>query len=745
MSFGGTALTMLSSISQRVLVNVLMKKVEKHDHNIWFPLRAYKNRLLARMAEMPFLYKDMKLSAKDDYVEPQMATAVDDLQRSKGNPALDCRIPLSRFHESRRAIVFGEGGFGKTTLFRHIIIRSLQQTRAKKILDGKRLVPVFVALKTVRSSSDFPLIDSICASDPYFEGERGLKRLLRLAKRKRLLLFLDGYDELPHAGGMEHIRRELETIFGKYIESRPTFFEAEKHGDLYRAIQGCRVYLSSRREFFFYSPFSFGVDVQKWIVKGLDDRRIELVEKIFDNYKQGGVSSTGVDLDPELFMQQLKRAGDDGLRDFSKSPLFLTVMCFVYVSDMRRSGVSSVFDYGARQIIKECIRLLVSELDVAKASGLTGAQKLAVINRRSSYPEEKMDFLGFFSVRLYESGMGVFERGFINSVAGEYFRSVSSSDSKDEISRGLMVSDATVNVVEQIVLSGIFVLVDRGSGVDYFDFPHRRFREVLAVSYFDDPRGAQSLKRSLLDPSYGELLLVYIEQSQYRGVLLQGMMEAVKNGVSSARVGALLVSALGRLPEEEARRNVADFLLGISAEVNVPVMPVELLDFFEGGISEELLVLEKVKGAVSNLDLRSLALWVGVGAIKKFALVEEWLSQEAYGLNFDQLRIAIYSGYRLVSGRLNSVAEQFLKKSAAGKEVSALLDMQACFYIGQDELARTYFKRFIHDLIDSSLKERVTVSEALHRELNQMYVLLGGKEKAMPGEPEGAPWTPWRR
>src|SRR6185437_13831816 len=116
-------------------------------------------------------------------------------------------------------------GYGKTSVFRHIAIRCLQQKRRTPLLDGKRLIPIFVALKTVKAS-DYPVLDAIRQSDEYFQGDVGLRRLRRLARARRLLVFLDGYDEMPYVGGTSHVQDELSTFFGTCNSNAPNSFEA---------------------------------------------------------------------------------------------------------------------------------------------------------------------------------------------------------------------------------------------------------------------------------------------------------------------------------------------------------------------------------------------------------------------------------------------------------------------------------------------------------------------------------------
>lgn len=687
----GSVFAFLIGVAERIAAGAALESLRRLNRLEFLPLNRYKSRLLARMAEMPFLYKDMKLSAKDDFVEPLVGTAVTEVNESKGNPNLNFRRPFGRFRETRRAIIFGQGGFGKTTLIRHIIIRCLQRDPGPGFL-GRRLVPVFVALKTVKTSSDYPILDAIQRSDSYFDGARGMQRLRTLARRRRLLLFLDGFDEMAHVGGISHVKDELATIFGKYYLKRPTFFEAGPNATFYIAVQECRVYLSSRQEFFAYNGFAFESGVERWTIKGFEDRRIELVDKIFENYGIQTTSSVGLKLDAELFMQQLQRTGDNELHTLSRSPLFLTVMCFVYVQQMRAYGKSTVFDRGAFEIINECIVLLISELDQAKAKGLPAVQRQALLNRRSAFPQEKLAFLQVFAVELYKSSGVLFDKELLKESARAYFRS-SSWPTSDEILRGLEREDPTSNIVDQIILSGIFVLVDRHREVFYYDFPHRRFRETLAVSYFNNEGGAKELAGHLTDSGFSELILVYLEQSEFSWIVLDAMVANVI--CREPRAMSLLVDGLDRLPRRDAERSVESLLSKLKSG-SIPPLASAILSYLPHSTEYVTLTCERL-ARVIRTEAEDLSLvWLRVLATISLAGLRRTVIECLPEMKRGQLRACIYSpvvddetvGFKLVRAYLRS-------SNKCGFEREAVQDVCKRLYFGQSLEKQSRFVQFL--------------------------------------------------
>lgn len=733
-------------VVERVAVLGVIRTLSKVDVSRLVARRRYLSRLLKKMEEMPFLYKDMRLSAKDDYVEVQLATAIDKLNRSYGNPDLDYRSPFSKFRAGRRAIIFGEGGYGKTTLFRHLIIRCITASAKKEFLENRKLVPVFVALKTVKPSSDFPILEAIKRSDEYFSGNIGMKRLVKLAKSRRLLLFLDGYDEIPHVGGLDHARRELETLLGSFFEKRPTFFEASEHNGFYISAQACRIYLSSRREFFDYSPIAVEPTVQRWIVKGLEDRRIDLVEKIFDNYREGTVASSGLDLNAELFMQDLKRAADDELHSLSRSPLFLTVMCYVYVSGIRKNGRSDVFERGAFDLIGDCIKLLISDLDRAKTLGFTESEASALMNRRASYPDEKISFLKYFSGLLYERSIATFDKQTLVESALQFFRGEDATEAADAIIKGLKTEDPSLNIIDQIILSGIFILVDRVQRVNFYDFPHRRFRETLAVSRYNNLVGAKVLASKVLDPAYGELILVYVEQSAFSDYMMDCLIGKLASDASGGATARLLSSAIGRVSEIQAEgyfRRIMD-----KAEQQGGIrLDADLLRFSPRNPDYARVVKHATEKHLRQGNALGMALWLEVAAQFEGGELQRELWCTFSKAGFRELRVFVYSSLSSIDRVGERLIEAYLKRAVECDSLEqALFDINYVGYVGKRDIDKRNFLTALGRIRDRLRAEEdelsVGVGSRLNLFLGQMEdndVFIQDAERYEPPPP-----SPWR-
>jgi hypothetical protein len=85
----------------------------------------------------------------------------------------------------------------------------------------------------------------------------------------------------------------------------------------------------------------------------------------------------------------------------------------------------------------------------------------------------------------------------------------------EDILRNLEASDAR-SFVRQLILQGVFVLVDRNAKQEFFDFPHRRFREVLAVEYFDSAPQFGDFLPHVGTPHFREFVIIMFRISERR-------------------------------------------------------------------------------------------------------------------------------------------------------------------------------------------------------------------------------------
>lgn len=508
--------------------------------------RAYLQELRNSLEDMPFLYRNISLATAEGFVDIDLAYLNKDKQ-SAGPAARTELTTFERLRNTKRAVFIGAAGIGKTTLFRFSALSTVLRNKSGFQLEpDEAVVPVYIPLKAIDNREPFPIARYITHRVSYFKGKRGLKRLVRLAQKSRLFLFLDGYDEIPIVGGPTHIIRELELLFAGDGSAFKDVSDHPVYGRFYGSFLGCRVWLSTRVEFLRANPVPFGRGTQFWSPGGIGSHRQALVERIFARYKQHPGSELAEILSSEVFMQQLRVAGDGDLDELSGNPLFLTVMCFVYVSDLiDHKRPEDVWGNGIDAVIKRCISALLVDIDESKARGLSEGERKALLSRRSAWSDQKRLFLEYLAATTLLENRAVISFDHLTSSARGFFSERAKLPHFREILRGLDdAKDGTVNIVLQLIFSGLLVHAYQEKGEFYYDYPHRRFKEVMAEVYLQELEGFNLLCHQLDRPHLFEFALAYARSTTRKLALLRSMAELAGGRERGYYAGALLDASL---------------------------------------------------------------------------------------------------------------------------------------------------------------------------------------------------------
>jgi GTPase SAR1 family protein len=518
------------------------------------PLRVHRQELRGKLREMPFIYKDIDAEVLTDFVDVDIQKVnVHDLGYEKPS-RLDLTIER-RLQGRRKVLLLGNAGVGKTTFIRHTILTMMDAKRVSFLYPDERVVPFYVPLKAVDNSQPAPIGRYLLETNTLFSGARGKSRLLQLAKRRRVILFLDGYDEIyldlgPRA---QHnfIREDLNWLFGKIAPRR---VRDSYYTDLYRELKEARVWLSSRREFYATNPLDLRVvhnpgetplDCIGLGLLGISNNRIELVRKIFDKYRSRATKFQDL-LSEELFLQQVDRSGNEELRNLSDNPLFLTVMCFVYVDKALEAESGAVeLSHTASDLVLRCVSLLLRDIDEFKARGLPAAQRLAISRRRNAFEQEKREFLQAFAWAVIDERRNVFTIDYVNEKARQFFGGGTASDSSRTIA-ALAEADSTSpdSFGQQLANQGIFVLAERvGPRVSY-DFAHRRFKELLAARYIEREWSRDQIVALVEREELSEFVLVLIRESARRRDILERTLDLARAGTRKESFARLASAAV---------------------------------------------------------------------------------------------------------------------------------------------------------------------------------------------------------
>nr|WP_319571263.1 hypothetical protein [uncultured Draconibacterium sp.] len=499
---------------------------------IKFGIKAsYESQLVTLLNKMPFIYHDLEGSVLNDFVEIE-ADQLDilSLERNKNEQYISYK---ERLKEKPRALFLGSAGIGKTTFFRYVLLNLLKSKEDIPFFtkhEKKKLIPIYVPLKIIDNNSHSPIYNYITENIKLFKGKSGKKFLLKKANRGEIFLLLDGYDEITLITKSNFIKAEVEHFFN---EKRSNLINEV---EFYEAMKYSKVWLSSRKEFYKLNSFNLNKGINeikaKGVItglelKGIGDNRIKLVKLIFDKYKK--VNSYYEELlDEEFFIRNINNAYGEEIEELTKSPLFMIVITYIYVNDVKASGNIEVFNYtNYVKLIIKCIKLLLEDLDKEKVRGYPKAKELAHLHRRNMYVDDKLRFLKYFAAELYINKKSVFTYDYLCQKAKEYFEKNNSSDYKKSILDGLEHKGNDPNFVEQLIYCAIFTLVGSDKGENIYDFPHRRFREVLAGVYFEESNRHKFVLKLVDNITYSEFLYVFFKITQKKDLLLKKIFEKV--------------------------------------------------------------------------------------------------------------------------------------------------------------------------------------------------------------------------
>jgi len=483
----------------------------------FFQIEKYKLELTNQVKNMPFIYKDVEFEVIEGYVDIEIdvirATNLDIIEKKASERAKDILI------DKHKLLFLGGAGIGKTTLQRYAILSILDKKYKKRFLSkSEKVYPIFIPLKLVSNIEPSPIINYILNNVNFINNVKKLEKLLRSEK---LMFFLDGYDEISFGDGINFIQEELNSIISPYnTTNQINEFTDIQFAKIYPLFNGCRVWFSSRKDFFKQHPvanigeisgtkiINFGV-VQ---LKGIGNNRLLLINKIFNKYIKHTNRLSEL-LNEEYFLNTIETSGDKDLISLSHNPLFLTVMCYIYVQNVLETKNHKIsWMNNTEGLIIECIKLLLNDLDEEKARDLAPAFRDGLKNRRNLYYEEKLNFLRYFAAKLFDLQNMVFTLSDIKMHIIEYFSN--STNVKPEIKERIIedLSDDNnriPNFAFQLIYCGVFIIVNKNTNEIYYDFPHRRFREVLAIQSQSDPKEYAILLEKINENRYSEFIIFF--------------------------------------------------------------------------------------------------------------------------------------------------------------------------------------------------------------------------------------------
>lgn len=192
-------------------------------------------------------------------------------------------------NESKYIIIQGTGGIGKSMFLTHLFLSSADK------YDCTGRLPIMVSLKDYRETT-VGIVDLLWKAVKEYDSSVSQKSIIEMLEDKRLILLLDGLDEIQSA---------LRDSFNKDLEA------------FIKSYSGNTVFITSRPVYAFVSYTKFSLFDIEPLSK---PQALTLVKKL-DFWDEKGKADFLVALDSKLYFSHTQ---------FASNPLLLTIMLMTY-------------------------------------------------------------------------------------------------------------------------------------------------------------------------------------------------------------------------------------------------------------------------------------------------------------------------------------------------------------------------------------------------------------------------------
>ena len=394
----------------------------------------------------------------------------DDFNRFYLGKVRDERVPgLDVVEDECKLMCLGAPGSGKTTYLSYV---ATQCNEGKLQADR---VPIFIRLieyaDKVRVQPELNLLNHI---DQLFqvEGVGHLKAAETLLKQGRVLVLLDGLDEVPQADSrliLTQIREFCRTYHKNSI------------------IVTCRTNAVGYR----FENLGFTQDT----VADFDQKQIEIFAH---NWFVAFVRN-----DPEAgkarakqFIEKLQQPENKRIRDLAVTPILLNLTCLVF-QDIGN------FPSNRAKLYQRGLNILLKEWDSSK-----GVQREQLYGNLSV--KEKEALLTHVATMTFTQNRYFFEQGEIEGHIVDYLRTLPHAQT-DRLQQD---SETVLKAIE--VQHGL--LVERAQEI--YSFSHLTFQEYFTAKWFVDHTNWQSLVNHIIEKRWREVFLLAVTMMQSADELL---------------------------------------------------------------------------------------------------------------------------------------------------------------------------------------------------------------------------------
>ena len=483
----GTAQNSAPESKENFTLDELIKKLREH---LYQPLQR-QCRLLHSCLDVskPLLLEQLYTSEKIlPHLTNQRWLELEDLQnfssvwqRHSLTPIKPKTLPaLEAVAEHSKLIILGKPGAGKTTFLQYL---ALQCNEGKFKPD---CLPVFIPLRhlaaTVKGSKKLCLIDLIISQ--WRDVESYLEEFKKLLQAGKVLILLDGLDEIPH---------DFHDFFVKKIQQFSHDFYKNQ------IIITCRI---AAQEYYF-SGFTY-VELADF-----DNSQVETFVK---NWFRATASSskTEGEAQAQQFLEQLERRENQPIRELVTTPILLNLVCSVFRERL-------AFPSKRSRLYQTGLDILLSRWD--RARGIERDQTYCHL----SLPE-KITLLSQIAAINFEQEKFFFEKTEVLQIIANFLQSLPESDSDPETL--WFNSEAVLRSIE--VQHGLLVETAK----DIYSFSHLTFQEYLTarrICVNAKPQTLKQLAANVSDIRWREVILLTANMLPQAKFFLQKMQEEVAN------------------------------------------------------------------------------------------------------------------------------------------------------------------------------------------------------------------------
>lgn len=485
--------------------------------------------------------------------------------------------PWQAVKQFSRFVVLGAPGVGKTTYLYHLTHECARQQRD----EVKGYLPVFIRFRElVRELDKLETLEQAFpahfVNHNFPNAERFIERQL---KNGRLLVLLDGLDEVPSSSDHQRFIELTQAFADKYIPDKKP---GEEPGNI--------LVVSSRKH-----SYEQGQQLRRFEKTEVMEFDTPDIERFIYNWFAHNEDLTDGELTKEL-IGELQR--NPRFMELAGNPLLLLLITYHYERERQLPRLRA-------ELYRHCIRTRITKWNTVRGT-----------HRGRFGEDDKWRLLRELALYIFQQE----KKGLLLL-----------SDLRDwvrEFSAGLQLpegSDPAVLLDEVITTSGLI----QEWAIDRYGFSHQTLQEFFAAEAADRPgadRGAALLEAHLEQPAWREVVLLYSGLTDDAAPLLQRMVGKAQREASKPELwllaGCCLAEGARKVPEELRQRvvgTVVDLIKsgGVlspeeqeEAVANLKLFAPDLLpnfvqDLINSDVREDWLLAEKLLPSGADTDLRA--------------------------------------------------------------------------------------------------------------------------------------------